>query len=74
MTQFARIDEQGLVTHIIAVGDQESQTSVKLFYENLLGGELIETSDDGSIRKQYASIGGRYDWANDVFLNQATEE
>jgi hypothetical protein len=82
MAHFAQIDEQGTVIQVIVVNNedildengQESEAIGKQFCANLLGGEWVQTSYNGSFRGQYASIGGRYDRANDVFLNQATEE
>jgi hypothetical protein len=82
MAHFAQIDEQGAVIQVIVVNNedildengQESEAIGKQFCTNLLGGEWVQTSYNGSFRGQYAGVGGRYDRANDVFLNQATEE
>lgn len=76
MAHFAQIDEQGTVTQIIALSNsdildangQESEAIGKQFCQNLLGGEWVQTSYNGNMRKQYASIGGRYDAVNDVFI------
>jgi hypothetical protein len=76
MAHFAQIDEQGTVLHVIVVNNsdildengQESEAIGKQFCQNLLGGEWVQTSYNGNMRKQYASIGGRYDAANDVFI------
>ena len=76
MAHFAQIDEQGTVMQIIVVNNsdildangQESEAIGKQFCQNLLGGEWVQTSYNGNMRKQYASIGGRYDQANDVFI------
>ena len=76
MAHFAQINEQGTVTQVIVVNNsdildangQESEAIGKQFCTNLLGGEWVQTSYNGNMRKQYASIGGRYDAANDVFI------
>jgi hypothetical protein len=76
MAHFAQIDEQGTVLTVIVVNNsdildengQESEAIGKQFCQNLLGGEWVQTSYNGNMRKQYASIGGRYDQANDVFI------
>ena len=76
MAHFAQIDEQGTVTQVIVVNNsdildangQESEAIGKQFCTDLLGGEWVQTSYNGSIRKQYASIGGSYDLESDVFI------
>lgn len=76
MAHFAQINEQGTVLNVIVVNNsdildesgQESEAVGKQFCQNLLGGEWVQTSYNGNMRKQYASIGGRYDQVNDVFI------
>jgi len=76
MAHFAQIDEQGTVLTVIVVNNsdildengQESEAIGKQFCTNLLGGEWVQTSYNGNMRKQYASIGGSYDAVNDVFI------
>lgn len=76
MAHFAQIDEQGTVVNIIVVNNsdildengQESEDVGRQFCQNLLGGEWVQTSYNGNMRKQYAGIGGRYDQVNDVFI------
>jgi hypothetical protein len=76
MAHFAQIDEQGTVVQVIVLNNedildengQESEAIGKQFCTDLLGGEWAQTSYNGSMRKQYASIGGSYDAANDVFI------
>lgn len=76
MAHFAQIDEQGTVTQVIVVNNesildengQESEAIGKQFCQNFLGGEWVQTSYNNNFRKQYASIGGRYDAVNDVFI------
>jgi hypothetical protein len=76
MAHFAQINEQGAVLTVIVVKNsdildengQESEAIGKQFCTSLLGGEWVQTSYNGNMRKQYASIGGSYDVANDVFI------
>jgi len=76
MAHFAQINEQGTVLTVIVVNNsdildengQESEAIGKQFCTNLLGGEWVQTSYNGNMRKQYASIGGSYDAVNDVFI------
>jgi hypothetical protein len=63
MGYFAHIDENNIVTTVI-VADQE-------FINTGAEGDpasWIETSIDGSFRKQYAGIGYTYDAQADVFI------
>jgi hypothetical protein len=77
MAHFAQIDEQGAVLTVIVVNNsdildangQESEAIGKQFCTSLLGGEWVQTSYNGNMRKQYASIGGSYDAVNDVFIS-----
>lgn len=57
---FAQVDSNDIVTNVI-VSDSE-----QWLVENL-GGEWIETSQDGSIRVNFAGLGNIYDRENDVF-------
>jgi hypothetical protein len=77
MAHFAQIDERGTVLQVIVVDNadildesgQESEDIGKQFCKNLLGGEWVQTSYNGSFRQQYASIGSTYDAVNDVFVS-----
>ena len=76
MAHFAQINEQGTVIQVIVVNNsdildengQESEAIGKQFCQSLLGGEWVQTSYNGNMRKQYACIGGSYDAVNDVFI------
>lgn len=74
MAHFAQISE-GIVTNVIVVHNNEllvdgveNEQKGKEFCHNLFGGEWVQTSYNGSIRKQYAGIGYTYDKAADVFV------
>ena len=60
MTHFAKVKD-GIVTNVIAA-EQE--------YIDTIEGTWVETSYDGSIRKQYAGIGYTYDSAKDIFIRK----
>lgn len=78
MAHFAQIDEQGTVLNIIVVNNedildengQESEAIGKQFCQNLLGGEWVQTSYNGSFRRRHASVGGYYDAENNVFMTE----
>ena len=76
MAHFAQINEDGIVTQVIVVSDGEltdngveSEAKGIAFCQSLLGGEWKQTSYNGSIRKQFAGIGYRYEAASDVFVS-----
>jgi hypothetical protein len=62
MSYFAKI-ENNIVTDI-TVADQDYINTGKLGDPSA----WVETTMDGSIRKQYAGIGDTYDAVNDVFI------
>ena len=76
MAHFAEIDEQGVVLRVVVVGDDdvlddsglESEQVGINFLTGLLGGVWVQTSYNGSIRKQFAGIGYKYDQDADVFV------
>lgn len=55
------------VTHATEDGS-EDETLGSAFLHDLLGGEWIATSYNGTIRGRYAGIGYRYDDATDEFV------
>jgi len=74
MAHFAQIIN-GIVTNVIVVHNNEllvdgveNEQKGKDFCQNLLGGEWIQTSYNGKIRKQYAGIGFTYNEEADVFI------
>ena len=74
MAHFAQI-ENGIVVNVIVVnnnemlvdGIEQEQKGVE-FCQSLFGGEWKQTSYNGTIRKQYASVGYSYDESADVFI------
>jgi hypothetical protein len=74
MAHFAQI-ENGIVQQVIVVhnnellvdGVEDEQKGIE-FCQSLFGGEWVQTSYNGRIRKQYAGIGYSYDALADVFI------
>jgi hypothetical protein len=64
MSSFAQIDKDGIVQQVIIIDQDTLDTGLFGDVTN-----WIETVEDGSIRKQYASIGYTYDKVNDVFIS-----
>jgi hypothetical protein len=75
MAHFACL-ENNIVTKVIVVSNQdildengqESEQKGIDFCSNLLGGTWKQTSYNGNIRKNYASIGYTYDESRDAFI------
>jgi hypothetical protein len=74
MAHFAQLDENNIVTQVIAVHNNEllengveSEAKGIQFCQSLLGGNWVQTSYNGNIRKNYAGIGYTYDPINDWF-------
>ena len=78
MAYFAQIDEEGTVLQVISISNADapdpapnnSEPLGQTFIVDTLGlpGVWKQTSWSGSIRKQFAGIGWRYDSAADVFI------
>jgi hypothetical protein len=76
MAHFAEIDGDYKVTRVIVVNNNEllDESGVeqemlgRQFCSNLLGGTWIQTSYNGTIRKNFAGLGYTYDVARDAFI------
>ena len=77
MAHFAELDENNVVKQIIVVhnnelldenGNESEQKGID-FCVNLLGGTWIQTSYNGTIRKNYAGIGYLYDPIRNAFIS-----
>lgn len=75
MAHFAQLDDNNMVINVIVVNNDEildnnieSEIKGIQFCENLLGGKWIQTSYNGSFRKNYAGIGFKYDAERDAFI------
>ena len=74
MAHFAEIVND-IVARVIVVSDADTASNGvedgaigAAFCHNLLGGEWVQTSYNGNIRKNYAGIGCTYDKARDAFI------
>lgn len=86
MAHYAQLDSNNVVTQVIVVNNNEllesdgTENPIKgaVFCQSLLGGNWIQTSYNGNIRKNYAGIGYTYDSVRDAFIppkaNCHTEE
>lgn len=77
MAHFVKLDENNIVTEVLVVNNDvllktdgtESEYKGKIFLNGLFGNATwVQTSYNGSFRKQYAEIGYTYDETNDVFI------
>lgn len=69
MAHFAEIDSNNIVRRVLVVGNDLEHRGADFLAADLgLGGTWIQCSYNGTIRKQYPSIGYRYDPVADVFI------
>ena len=77
MSHFAEIDINNKVIRVLVGDNSMPNEGYDWFVENL-GGTWIQTSYNGNIRKNFASIGYTYDAGRDAFIapkaNCHTEE
>ena len=77
MAHFAQIDTDLKVTQVIVVNNNElldefgveQEILGRQFCTKLLGGNWIQTSYNGNIRKNFAGIGFSYDPTRDAFIS-----
>ncbi len=81
MAHFAQLDESNIVTQVIVVHNNElldngveSEAKGVAFCQSLLGGNWVQTSYNGNIRKNYAGVGFTYDQTRDAFIPPKPEE
>ena len=69
MAHFARI-EANLVTQVVVIADADAPTESagSEFCRNLWGGDWIQTSYNGNLRKNFAGIGYTYEPIRDAFI------
>ena len=78
MAHFAKLDVNNNVLQVVVVNNnelldengQENEAVGAAFCRQLFGGNWVQTSYNGTIRKNYAGIGYVYDKKNDVFYEQ----
>lgn len=69
MAHFAEIDSNNIVLRVLVIDDaHETGGADYLAYDLRLGGTWIQTSYNGSIRKNFAGIGFYYDAGRDAFI------
>jgi hypothetical protein len=75
MAHFAELDESNTVKQVIVVHNNElldngveSEAKGIAFCHSLFGGNWVQTSYNGNIRKNYAGIGYVYDEERDAFI------
>ena len=75
MAHFAQIDNNNVVIQVVVIANQElledgveSESKGIEFCQQLFGGNWIQTSYNGNIRKNYAGIGYTYDAVRDAFI------
>lgn len=72
MAHYAFLDENNVVTHVIA-GRNEDEivdgvSDWETYYSAIVGQRCVRTSYNHNIRKQYAAVGFTYDADADVFV------
>jgi hypothetical protein len=67
MSHFAELDENNIVTRVLVGDNNMPNEGYDWFVENL-GGRWVQTSYNGSIRKNFAGIGFTYDEERDAFI------
>jgi hypothetical protein len=75
MAHFAQLNENNVVLQVIVVHNNElmingveSEAKGITFCQTLFGGKWIQTSYNGSIRKNYAGVGYLYDANRNAFI------
>jgi hypothetical protein len=75
MAHFAELDENNIVKRVVVVTNEqlsvdgiESEIKGIEFCQSLFGGNWIQTSYNGNIRKNYAGQGFIYDSERDAFI------
>jgi hypothetical protein len=67
MSHFAEVDENNIVLRVLVGDNNMPNEGYDWFVENL-GGTWVQTSYSGSIRKNFAGIGYKYDEERDAFI------
>lgn len=76
MAHFAQINEDNIVEQVIVVHNNElldengieQESKGQQFCTNLLGGNWVQTSYNGNLRKNFAGVGYTYDSVRDAFI------
>lgn len=74
MAHFAEIDENNRVVRVLVVPNSEEHRGQEFLAQDLgLGGTWIQTSYNGTIRKNFAGVGMYYDENRDAFIGSRPE-
>lgn len=76
MAHFAELDANNMVLRVIVVANKDCSDALgvekehigKAFCERLFGGNWVQTSYNGNIRKRYAGVGYTYRTDLDAFI------
>lgn len=71
MAHFAKLNSENIVEQVVVVhnNDAPDEATGIVFLNNLFGDATwVQTSYNGNIRKNYASVGGTYDPQRDAFI------
>jgi hypothetical protein len=69
MAHFAGLDLNNIVTRILVVPDEQEHRGEEYLRDDLqLGGRWLQTSFNGNIRKNFATVGCPYDSELDAFI------
>ena len=69
MAHFAEINDNSIVTRVLVVPNEEEADGQNYLANVLgLGGNWLQTSYNGNIRKNFAGIGYTYDSNRDAFI------
>jgi hypothetical protein len=67
MSHFAEVDENNIVLRV-AVGDNDLPNEGYDWFVENFGGTWLQTSYNGTIRKNFAGVGYTYDEERDAFI------
>lgn len=67
MSHFAELDESNYVLRVL-VGDNEAPNEGYDWFVETFGGRWVQTSYNRNFRKNFASVGFRYDESLDAFI------
>ena len=69
MAHFAELDENDVVLRVIVVPDIQEHRGQEFCADDLgLGGTWVQTSYNGTMRKNFAGIGATFDRRRDAFI------
>lgn len=67
MAHWAELDENNVVSRVVVTDNDEPDEGYQWLIDNF-GGTWVQTSYNGNIRYNFASVGGTYDEQADAFV------